>query len=230
MNSNNNLEPRRDLPLHKIPELLAKITGTFSSPFEIKSIDRCEEFFDIYSNRTSTITVDGLLRFCSDLSLAPDSFEFLLFCFLCRAKRMYFLTRDEFVRGWNSLGDQIENLNEIRRHLIDFDVRKVQNEFYRWTFQFGLNEGQRNLTTRNAIDLWKLFYSKSKDKPMIFDRWIDYLEEDMINDIPKLITCDTWTIFPQFVEFIRLKGFHSYDENDGWPCLFDSFVETQLKR
>ena len=237
MASNNNLEPRRDLPLHKIPELLAKITGTFASSISSStlenagaSVDRAEELFLHYSHRTSRIGVDGLLRFCADLRLAPDSAEFLLFCFLCRAKEMYFLSRDEFLRGWKSFGEPMEHLDELRRNLIRFDVNSCREEFYLWTFHFGLNDGQRTLTTRNAIDLWKLFYSKDEAKPAILEPWLAYLEEDMIVDIPKLITCDTWKIFPQFAAFLQSNGFDSYDENDGWPSLFDGFVEDQREK
>ena len=140
---------------------------------------------------------------------------------------MYFLSRDEFLRGWKALGEPTAHLDELRRKLIQFDVKSCREEFYLWTFQFGLIDGQRTLTTRNAIDLWKLFYSKDAEKPAILEHWLAYLEEDMITDIPKLITCDTWKIFPQFAAFLQANELHSYDENDGWPSLFDGFVEDQ---
>jgi DCN1-like protein 3 len=241
------LEPRRDLPLHKIPELLAKITGTLSSTLSSSSdakqsssssssnstsysIDRRLQLFKHYSDDDDIMSVDGILRFCTDLSIEPDCYEVLLFCFLCRAKQMYSLTKDEFILGLKTLGNHIDNLLDIRSALFIYNIISHENEFYNWTYHYGLIDGQRCVTTQNAISLWRLFYSKSIKKPQILDRWLNYLEQDMNNEIPKAITCDTWTIFPQFAKFIELNGYKAYDDNEAWPCLFDGFVEYQLEQ
>lgn len=236
MNPSQTLEPRRDLPLHKIPELLAKITGTLSSTLSSSSssetkqssslIDYPEQLFEHYSDSNHQImSIDGILRFCTDLSIEPDSYEVLLFCFLCRAKQMYSLTKQEFVHGLKILGHRIENLFDLRTLLFNYRISSEEKEFYHWTYQYGLIDGQRCLTTQNAISLWRLFYSKHIPKSQILDQWLNYLENDINNEIPKTITCDTWTIFPQFAKFIQLNGYESYDDNEAWPCLFDGFVE-----
>lgn len=237
--SNPTLEPRRDLPLHKIPELLAKITGTLSSTLSssseskqisstVNTFDRRLQFFKHYASSVDDelISLDGILRFCDDLSIEPDSYEVLLFCFLCRAKQMYSLTKEEFLLGLQTLA----NPSDLRTALFSYDILPYENQFYIWTYHYGLIDGQRCVTTSNAISLWRLFYSKHVSKPDIFDRWINYLEEDWNNEIPKTITCDTWTIFPQFAKFIQLNGYEAYDDNEAWPCLFDGFVENQLGR
>ena len=238
--SSNTLEPRRDLPLHKIPELLAKITGSLSSTLsppppsssssssssESKppsSPDRHLSLYEHYS-QSNVIALDGLLRFCTDLSLEPDSYEVLLFCFLCRAKQMYSLTQKEFL-----LGTQRLNLADLRGALLNFELSPdEQTEFYLWTYHYGLLDGQRCLPTSTASSLWRLFYSQRVEKPLIFERWLNYLEQEQSNEIPKTITCDTWTIFPQFAKFIQTHGFQAYDDNEAWPCLFDGFVASQL--
>jgi DCN1-like protein 1/2 len=239
---NTTLEPRRDLPLHKIPELLAKITGTLSSTLSSSldtkhstslnsnSLDRRLQLFKHYSNNRDDeiMTVDGILRLCNDLSIEPDCYEVLLFCFVCRAKQMYSLTKDEFLLGLKTLGNHVDNLSDLRTTLFAYDVSPYENEFYIWTYHYGLIDGQRCVTTQNAISLWRLFYSKNILKPQIFDRWLNYLEQDVNNEIPKTITCDTWTIFPQFAKFIELNGYESYDDSEAWPCLFDGFVESEL--
>jgi hypothetical protein len=227
------LEPRRDLPLHKIPELLAKITGTLSSTLSSSSdakqsslpIDRREQLFEHYSDKTSLMSLHGILRLCTDLSIEPDSYEVLLFCFLCRAKQMYSLTKEEFLRGLVTLGNHIETLSDIRTALFNYDILPYENEYYMWTYHYGLIDGQRCITTQNAISLWRLFYSKGVLKPEILDQWLNYLENDVNNEIPKTITCDTWKIFPQFAKFIQINGYEAYDDNEAWPCLFDGFVE-----
>ena len=237
------LEPRRDLALHKIPELLAKITGTcslsilpdetkpaVSSPSSSSSacIDRRRQLFRQYTHG-ELISLDGLLRFCSDLSLEPDCYEILLFCFLCRARHMYTLTCEEFLLGLHTLGPSLHTLLDIRAALIDYRVSSEENQFYAWTYHYGLIDGQRCLSTANAVCLWRLFYSKDIPAPEILDRWLTYLEDDDAYDTPKTITCDTWIIFPQFGKFIQSNGYDTYDDNEAWPCLFDSFVEYQQK-
>jgi hypothetical protein len=216
------LEPRRDLPLHKIPELLAKITGSLSSTISscetkpsssivvVSSSDRRLQLFEQYANG-DLMLLDGLLRFCVDLSVEPDCYEVLLFCFLCRAKQMYSLTKNEFVLGLKTLGPHLDTFADL------------------WTYHYGLTDGQRCLTTGNAISLWRLFYSKRVDKPVVVEQWLDYLERDNNHDIPKGITCDTWTIFPQFAKFIHTNGYAAYDDSEAWPCLFDDFVDYQVE-
>jgi hypothetical protein len=237
--TNTTLEPRRDLPLHKIPELLAKITGTLSSTLSSTldtkqssssshSIDRRLKLFKHYSDDDEIMSVDGILRFCNDLSIEPDCYELLLFCFLCHAKQMYSLTKEEFILGLKTLGNHVDNLLDLRTTLFNYDILPYENQFYIWTYHYGLIDGQRCVTTQNAISLWRLFYSKNIKKPQIFDRWLNYLEQDLNNEIPKTITCDTWTIFPQFAKFIELNGYNAYDDNEAWPCLFDGFVENEL--
>ena len=169
-----------------------------------------------------------LFRSCSDLSVEPDSYEVLLFCFLCRAKQMYILTKEEFLLGLQTLGNHVDNLTDLRSSLFNYNILPYEHEFYIWTYHFGLIDGQRCITTSNATSLWRLFYSKHVNKPDIVDRWLSYLEDDSNNDIPKAITCDTWTIFPQFAKFIQSNGYEAYDDNEAWPCLFDGFVEKQL--
>ena len=231
-NTNNTLEPRRDLPLHKIPELLAKITGTLSSTLSSSeskppsSVDRHLSLYEHYS-QSNLISVDGLLRFCSDLSLEPDSYEVLLFCYLCRAKQMYSLTQKEFLLGLKTLGSQRVSLADIRSGLLGYDISAEQTQFYLWTYHYGLLDGQRCLPTSTAISLWRLFYSQRVEKPRIFERWLNYLEQEQSNEIPKTITCDTWTIFPQFAKFVETHGYQAYDDNEAWPCLFDGFVACQ---
>lgn len=228
------LEPRRDLPLNKIPELLAKITGTFSSSDTTHRtsqlpLDRNEQLFEHYSSSHSLMSLDEILRFCTDLSLEPDSYEILLFCFLSRAKQMYILTREEFLRGLKALINHWENLHDLQNALLHYHIssNSEEDEFYRWIYHYGLIDGQRSLTTSNAVCLWRLFYSKQLAKPRILDDWLKYLENN--DEVPKTITCDTWTIFPQFARFIQMKGYTSYDDNEAWPCLFDGFVEYQQK-
>ena len=232
--TNNTLEPRRDLPLHKIPELLAKITGTISTTISSSSSehgstvttnDRREQLFDHYAERHRVLSLNGLLQLCYDLNIEPESYEVLLFCFLCRAKKMYLLTKDEFFLGLKNLGNHVDNLTDLRHKLFHFDALPYQNEFYLWTFNYGLIDDQRSLTTANAISLWRLFYSKCFESPTILNEWLIYLQNEVTNDIPKTITCDTWKIFPQFAKFLQLNGFDAYDDNEAWPDLFDGFVE-----
>jgi DCN1-like protein 3 len=132
--------------------------------------------------------------------------------------------------GLKTLGNNFNNLFDIRTLLFNYQILSYEKEFYIWTYHYGLIDGQRCLSTQNAISLWRLFYSKHFEKPQILDQWLNYLENDINNEIPKTITCDTWTIFPQFAKFIQLKGYKSYDDNEAWPCLFDGFVEYIIKR
>ncbi|CAF4693681.1 unnamed protein product [Rotaria sp. Silwood1] len=121
-------------------------------------------------------------------------------------------------------------IKHVRTALMNYNVLPYEKEFYIWIYYFSLIDGQQHrLIKQHAISLWRLFYSKNIEKPKILDSWLNYLEDDINNEISKTITYDTWRIFPQFVEFIQLNGYQSYDDNEAWPLSRPLLKPFELK-
>lgn len=193
---------------------------------ETSSIDHYEQLFRHYSNDQDEINIDGLLRLCQDLAIQPDSYEMLLFCFLCRAQRMYSLTKNELLQGFKALASHTDELHDVRNALIHYSISSCETVFYEWTYEFGLTNGERTLTKHNALSLWQIFFSKQRHQLQIFGNWIEFLTDS--NTLQR-ITNDIWMMLPDFFAFILSNGYESYDASQAWPCMFDNFVEYQQK-
>ncbi|CAF0823848.1 unnamed protein product [Didymodactylos carnosus] len=243
------LEPRRDIPIHKIPELLAKITchispssdkyssqqHTTNSARAVQLSDqRIETLFESYCDHQATekvINIDGIIRFCHDLQLNPESFEILVLAWIFRAQQMYQFTHDEFIGGFKTM--KCDNINDLRTKLCTYLEQELlindylfYKDFYSWTYYYGLDRsnGQRNLCINIACSLWRLIYSEVKQRPRILDSWLNYLEN--VQTHIKFTTFDTWNVWPQFSKYIE-NNLDNYDDSEAWPCLFDEFVEYE---
>ncbi|CAF0868510.1 unnamed protein product [Didymodactylos carnosus] len=239
------LEPRRDMPIHKIPELLAKITchisqssDKYSSLEHTTTVElsdqRIEILFQTYCNERGTdktIDIDGIIKFCYDLQLNPESFEILVLAWIFRAQQMYHFTHAEFTGGFKTM--KCDNINDLRVKLCTYIEQELltndylfYKDFYSWTYYFGLDRsnGQRNLGVDIACCLWRLIYSQRKQPPSILDSWLNYLEH--VQTHIKVITFDTWNVWPQFSKYIE-NNLDNYDDSEAWPCLFDEFVDYE---
>jgi DCN1-like protein 3 len=189
------------------------------------------QLFNKYCSKdeTDTICADGVEELCKDLLIEPNDFQLLVLAWKLDAKKMCKFSKKEFINGLRDTFN-VDNLNDLKLKLslIEFDLISNQNEFknlYKWTFDFGLDEGERTLPLDIAILLWQLVYDKNS--PLILNRWLEFLKLDsnQIKGIPR----DTWCMFQQFSRTIGNFNFESYDDNEAWPCIFDEFVQYELK-
>ena len=168
---------------------------------------------------------EGIERLCNDLQLLPDDFKILVFAWKLNAQQMCQFTRDEFVKGLQSL--KVDSIQCIQQQLPaivkELQVNNEQfKDLYRFTFRFGLdvNSGQRILPADMAILLWRLVFTIRK--PPLLERWLKFLEIHHLRGIPR----DTWNMFLNFAESIG-DDLAAYDDAEAWPSLFDDFVEYE---
>lgn len=171
---------------------------------------------------------DGIMRFCSDLGVAPDDFIVLVIAWKCQAGIMGRFTRQEFTSGCQAM--RVDSIKSLQARFADLkaEVRNRQQfkDLYRWTYKFGLDveSGQRTLPLEMAVILWRLVFSQNP--PAILEHWLDFLEKHMsLRGIPK----DTWDMFLNFTEQVG-DDLSSYDDNEAWPSLLDDFVEFENDR
>ncbi len=154
---------------------------------------------------------DGIEKLCQDLNYSPDEFEILVLAFCLEAHTMCRFTRQEFIYGLKNLN--ATTIPELRLRLIQIvdRLRTDENLFkqlYRFTFNFGLDEGSRILNLDMAIDLWRLVYSICKLPDNLLERWLSFLSKENVRGIQR----DTWQMFHLFQNF----DISSYDSDEAW--------------
>jgi len=193
--------------------------------------DRCAgNFFNRYRDpENDVILADGIERLCTDIGVAPDDFRVLVLAWKFKAEAMCRFTREEFIGGCRALGG-VDSPQAIGDRLPDLvaevvDSREQFRDLYRWTYRFGLDEGQRTLPLAMAMSLWQLVFSQRP--PAVLERWLAFLERRPSGSSG--IMRDTWDMFLPFTEVIG-TDFERYDESEAWPSLIDDFVEYENDR
>eukprot|EP00800_Vazella_pourtalesii_P009509 TRINITY_DN238_c0_g1_i1.p1 TRINITY_DN238_c0_g1~~TRINITY_DN238_c0_g1_i1.p1 ORF type:complete len:280 (+),score=58.59 TRINITY_DN238_c0_g1_i1:105-944(+) len=185
--------------------------------------DTLETFFLTYKDPdNSTIMAGGVERFCNDLKVDPTDFIVLAIAWKFQADRMCMFTREQFMNGCSELN--VKNLREFRKALpgLKAEVCEKANfkKLYYFTFQFGLEQGQRILPIEMAIPMWECVFQGAPSKPKHLDDWIGFLKDSGA----KVISKDTWNMFYHFLETVKVD-LSNYDETDAWPTLFDDFYD-----
>lgn len=102
-------------------------------------------------------------------------------------------TKQEFIHGLKKLNaTTIKELNQRLLQIVgklssDIDLFK---QLYRFTFNFGLDEGARILSLDMAISLWRLVYTIHKPPDNVLERWLNFLANESIRGIQK----DAWQV------------------------------------
>lgn len=169
------------------------------------------------------ILAEGIEKFCKDLDVKPEEFIVLILAWKFQAETMCCFTRSEFVQGCKSL--KVDSVKGIRSKfndlLLEVQNKQIFRDFYRWTYKFGLESGQRTLPIEMAVILWRLIFTRTE--PPILQHWLEFLQKHPdIRGIPK----DTWDMFLNFTEQVG-DDLTAYDDTEAWPSLFDDFVEYE---
>ena len=194
-----------------------------SSPPGAQKEDNLELFFQRYKDpNNELIMAEGVERFCNDLKVAPTDFIVLAIAWKLQANKMCMFTRDQFMTGCSELN--VNNLKEFKKALpgLKDEVCDKANfkKLYYFTFQFGLEQGQRTLPVEMALPLWECVFQGAASKPKHLDEWVGFLKDSGA----KVISKDTWNMFYHFLETVH-TDLSNYDETDAWPTLFDDFYD-----
>lgn len=149
---------------------------------------------------------------CQDLNYCPDEFPILVLAFCLDAKQMCCFTKLEFIHGLKKLN--ATTISELRQRLLQI-VEKLETDvdlfkqLYRFTFNFGLDDGMRILSLDMAMSLWRLVYSIHRPSDDVLERWLNFLVKENIKSIQR----DTWMMFQNFSESFDIN---SYDSDEAW--------------
>jgi len=196
---------------------------SFSSAAPAKSLDakKLDAFFRKYkAPDEDVIKSEGIQELCTDVGIDPLDPVTLVLCYHCRAEQMGVFTREEFAGGMQRLGcdDQAQlraKIEELRQMLAD---RSTCKEIYAFTFQFALDQGQRNLPVDMCLEFWKMLL---RPHFALLEQWVSFVEQRVKNSISK----DTWMMLYDLATQVK-PDLSDYDMNGAWPVLIDEFVES----
>ena len=174
------------------------------------SEQKLHALFDHYREAdTDEMKVEGIERFCADLNVLPEDFRILVLAWKFDAEEMCTFSRTELVEGCKKLHvDSIKGIAACLPELVkQVEDKEEFKQFYRWTYKFGLESGQRTLATDVAHELWKLVFSQNE--PVILSRWLDFLNtHPSIRGIPR----DTWDMLLNLTHVLHDEDFSAYDD------------------
>ncbi|GMT04249.1 hypothetical protein PENTCL1PPCAC_26423 [Pristionchus entomophagus] len=185
---------------------------------------RVKKLFERYANDAKDelpdkIGPNGIERLLNDLRLHPEDRKVLILAYKLNAEIQCEFSWPEWKKGLMDM--RVDSVDSLRSRLdeIDDGLRESSQfkPLYQFTFTYGKNAGQRNLSLEVAIIYWKILF---KDQFVLLPLW----EEFMNTEYGKAVTKDTWNLLFDFAFNIK-SDLSNYDEEGAWPVVLDNFVQ-----
>jgi len=217
------------------------------------STSKLNTLFERYKDPDGDIiSIDGTIKFCSDLDVDPENVVLLALAYELKSPTIAEWRKKGWVDGWKSLGcdntDAMKKLLPQLKSNLASDPSYFQR-VYNYTFDLARPDGQRSLGMEEAQSFWGLLlphgldggalsHIRSRDDDdddsMTEEKgwstrhtklWFDFLKEKGGKGVSK----DSWVMFLDFVRTIDSR-FETYDMEAAWPSTIDDFVEWAKPR
>eukprot|EP01119_Soliformovum_irregulare_P011989 TRINITY_DN3076_c0_g1_i1.p1 TRINITY_DN3076_c0_g1~~TRINITY_DN3076_c0_g1_i1.p1 ORF type:complete len:547 (+),score=157.09 TRINITY_DN3076_c0_g1_i1:158-1642(+) len=171
------------------------------------------------------IGMEGIMQYISDLKFQDeDDPAIFLICWKLNCKRLYKISKDEFMNGWaiqkcKSLDDMKAAVNRWKDEVSRNDA--LYKRFYIYMFDY-LREDKQVVGIEEAMVAWNIVLKEKKWGMQ--EQWIKFLTEDKRKGISRDIWQQLWHFMQTYPENLK-----DYDPTSSWPLVYDSFVEWMKK-
>jgi len=188
------------------------------------------EGVDPATDPADTITVNGAMRYFTDLKVELEEITVLVICEALKSPTIGEFVRDGFIEGWKTLG--AETLDK-QRALVPRLRKAIQTDqtlfkrVYRNTFLLARNPGQKAVALDTAIDYWNLFFRNSSGITWntASTPWLDWYIEYIQERWKKTVNRDMWNMTLEFVlKSTEDEAMNWWEEAGAWPGVLDDFV------
>ncbi|KAM9972954.1 hypothetical protein ACTFIR_012325 [Dictyostelium discoideum] len=186
----------------------------------LNSLTPVQSMFEKYKDDDETIGPEGIARFCSDIGLAPDSFEILVLAWTMNASKMGYFSKNEFSSGFEKL--QCSDLLTLKKQL-NSTSQKLKNDsikftdLYKYAFGFASEvESKKSVDLGTAAEMLKLLLPEGPHTTNF--------AAFLCTQPNKSINKDQWLCFLEFSRTVK-ADLSNYDDSEAWPLLLDQFSE-----
>ncbi|XP_019091899.1 PREDICTED: DCN1-like protein 4 isoform X1 [Camelina sativa] len=201
-----------------------KSIKTTSSKASTKEMDRIDQLFNQYANRSSNlIDPEGIEKLCSNLDVSHTDIRILMLAWKMKAEKQGYFTNEEWRRGLKAL--RADTLNKLKKALpeLEKEVRRPTNfaDFYAYAFNYCLTEEkQKSIDIETICQLLEIVMGST------FRAQVDYFVEYLkIQNDYKVINMDQWMGLYRFCNEISFPDMGNYNPELAWPLILDNFVE-----
>lgn len=209
---------RRDTQ-QDISKLFKKRKSVRKPPEKISPSD---EWFSALSLGKDEIDPSGIERLCHQLELAPDSLEVLVFAWRAGAKRMGYLTKEEWSNAQKHFN--CDSPNKLRNDLKTF-CRSIHFEsqnaklLHRFGFDFCREENRKILDKDTAT---VMLHCLMTTRWLLIGKFSDYFKNSTYRGMNR----DQWNNVFEFAKtFGEFRDTSLYDPDGAWPVMIDEFVQ-----
>jgi len=189
--------------------------------------DAVMEMFEKYREKEEggpeQIGPEGIFELCNDMKLEPTDVRLLILAWKLGAEQQGYFSKSEWQRGMEGLrADSAETLSarldSLNRQLASMTASPSFREFYRFSFRFSRQDGQKAL----EVDTVKaLLVTVLPTSHRHVERLIRFLDAT-----PSIrgFNEDQWTSFLLFSHDVAVD-FSNFDPDGAWPSMLDDYVE-----
>jgi DCN1-like protein 4/5 len=209
------------------------------------------ELFNIYTEKDdkNVIATEGFEQLCTDAKIPFDGALPLILAWQMGAKEMGKITKDEWMKGTNSL--RISSLSllslavtELEDLLIrdraplkptgrkeDYDrsayntyardVRSSFHKLYKFSYVLAKPEQSKNMDMEISLALWSVLLAP---KYPIMDEVLQFINNNL--ERYKATNKDLWSMMLEFCQSVN-PNLQDYEADGAWPTLLDDFVSSK---
>lgn len=207
---------RAELMRKRLEELFDRYKSTPEDPEDVEDLE-------LSSGEIDAMGPNGISLFLSDLGFGEDDVIGFVVAWKLGCKHMGRITRSEWVSGLMLMG--CDSVAAVRAFIpqLEIELKAKGREIFVFAFQVSRASNAKTLDLPSACILLKLFLPAQKyghTEPFV--DWITSHQSSY-----RSISKDQWDNLYDFSHHVK-SDLSNYDEDEGWPCLLDEYVQWRL--
>lgn len=207
---------KAELMRKHLEELFDKYKNVTEDPEDVEDLE-------LSSGQVDAVGPNGIAQFLQDLGFGEDDVIGFVVAWKLGCKNVGRITRTEWVSGLMLMGcDSVAAVRALIPKL-EAELKSKGREIFSYAFQVSRANDAKTLDLPSARVLLELFLPAEKyGHTAPFVDWITQHQSSY-----RSISRDQWDNLYDFSHNVK-ADLSNYDEDEGWPCLLDEYVQWRL--